>query len=292
MARYNREFLIPYLHDLCSLQFAKNNLEEHYRDLCAEKREMEEEPCPPAFYSEEITIVTFGHIFGILFGISGLIASMDLFAFYGGDDGFMIILGVVSLLISGGLVFFCCGLISENKKKLAANIAANQELREEMQELEKAHLEDLARIPKVEEQIEWCASEIEKVDKLLKENYDVNIIPGKYRDEYTIVYLYDWFSTSRADDLDMALNTYVLEEIKDRLDDVINNQADIILEQSIIAANQERQLETQEQQYASLSDKLHRMDMALEDQNVYLGMIESNTRATSFFAAADYFDLP
>lgn len=201
MAVYNREFLIPYLHDLCSLQFAKNNLKEYYRELRAEKEELEEEPCPPAFYSEEITTVGFGDIFGILFGIAGLISSMSVLATCS-DDVFLLVVGVGCLLFSGGLIFFCCGLISDNKKTLAANIAANQELREEMQELEKAHLEDLARIPEVEKRIEWCASEIEKVDKL------------------------------------------------------------------------------------------HRMDMALEDQNLYLGMIESNTRATSFFAAADYFDLP
>lgn len=289
MAVYNREFLIPYLHDLCSLQFAKNNLKEYYRELRAEKRELEEEPCPPAFYSEEITTVTFGLGFGIAFGILGVLGGIICMNMPG---TFSSVMGVLCLIGYGALVYFCYSSVSDNKKTLAANIAANQELREEMQELEKAHLEDLARIPEVEKQIEWCASEIGKVDKLLKEAYDVNVVPGKYRDEYTIVYLYDWFSTSRANDLDMALNTYVLEEIKDRLDDVINNQSSIILGQSIIAANQERQLETQEQQYASLSDKLHRMDMALEDQNLYLGMIESNTRATSFFAAADYFDLP
>lgn len=289
MATYNREFLVPYLHDLCSLQFAKNGLEEHYSELCDEKEALEAEPCPPAFYSEEITTVTFGLGFGIAFGIAGVLGGMVMLTI---SDAFLSVMGVLCLLGYGALIFICSAAISENKKKLAANIAANQELREEMEELEKAHLEDLARIPEVEKQLEWCKSEIEKVDRLLKETYDVNIIPGKYRDEYAIVYLYDWFSTSRADDLDMALNTYVLEEIKDRLDDVINNQSAIILGQSIIAANQERQLETQEQQYASLKEKLHRMDMALEDQNVYLGMIESNTRATSFFAAADYFDLP
>lgn len=64
---------------------------------------------------------------------------------------------------------------------------------------------------------------------LIQELYSVNIIPSRYRGIYGVLYLYDWFGTSQADDMDKALNVYVLEQIRDRLDKIIANQAEMIL---------------------------------------------------------------
>ena len=102
------------------------------------------------------------------------------------------------------------------------------------------------------------------------------------------MYLYDFFSTSRSDDLDMALNTYVLEQIKDKLDEMIEHQREAIINQRMLMVNQQRALEEQRAYHAYMKKRARQIASSLEEQNQYLDMIKCNTAATAYFAAADY----
>ena len=105
---------------------------------------------------------------------------------------------------------------------------------------------------------------------------------------YVAVYLYDWFSTSMADDLDMALNMYVLEEIKDRLDQIIDMLYESLVNQRMMLNNQMKTLEQQEQYHTDMIDKLNRLQLSAAEHSAYLGMIEANTSAMAYFSAAEY----
>lgn len=140
----------------------------------------------------------------------------------------------------------------------------------------------------MKKQMENLSAERNKIAKALNEVYAANIIPSHYRDMYAAVYLYDFFSTSRSDDLDMALNTYVLEQIKDKLDVIIEKQHTSILNQRLILANQQRSLEEQRAHNAYMRQKIYQIASSIEEQNQYLAMVESNPAATAYFAAANY----
>ncbi len=132
------------------------------------------------------------------------------------------------------------------------------------------------------------SEERKRIAKTLDTVYAANIIPSHYRDMYAAVYLCDFFSTSRSDDLDMALNTYVLEQIKDKLDVIIEKQREAILNQRLILANQQKSLEEQRAHNDYMRQKVYQIASSIEEQNQYLAMIEGSSAATAYFAAANY----
>lgn len=172
----------------------------------------------------------------------------------------------------------------------------NAEIKKHNDELERDYaLQQVAamtlvmpRVKQVEQRIQYLANECGKIDKLLTQNYSLNVIPGWYRDMYAAVYLYDWFSNSYSDDLDMALNTFVLEQIKEKLDIIIRNQSEELLNQRIIIANQNESMRQAGQHHAELMNKLNQMHAAGEERKTYLEMIERNTAIDAYFSMATY----
>lgn len=290
MAKYDREFLVPYLEDVCALHLSKQKL---IGMIGYSKREIEriqknavnavEAPKLEA-YRTDADLDGFG--MGCLGVTCGIFALIALFAFI-----FTQSVGALLLaLILGALELIWI------TKFLGAEDAANKKIKERNDEKEADHaLSQLAALavvePKVEavkKRIRTYEAEIGKVDNLLEKLYGVNVIPRWYRDLYPAVYLYDWFSNSRADDLDLALNTLVLEQIKDKLDTIIQNQSEMIINQRIMIANQRKTIDQIERHNERLMSKLNQIGASVEDQNMYLGMIEANTAASAYFAAANY----
>ena len=143
-------------------------------------------------------------------------------------------------------------------------------------------------VPVVTEERNAWRRELSRVEKLLQQAYVVNIIPRYYRGLYPAVYLYDWFRYSQEDDIAMALNMFVLEEIKSKLDRIIDNQSEIILNQYIQEANQRRVMEQDNDHHQQLMRKLDRISNQNDDRNNYLKMIASTSAADAYFSAANY----
>ncbi len=279
MARYNREFLVPYLENLCALHIAKwkieNKREEISEQMTALNREinMLEEPEIP------IPKGTGFVIFELVTGI--LLAIVSLF----GIPVLSLVAGLLGwpLAIGYGIWLYAVKAYNadiEFDYRRAVN-AYNQKL-EELQRKEDS-FNDYAFV-----HLTLCQSRREEVDEALQKVYSANIIPRRYRDIYVTVYLYDWFSTSMADDLDMALNNYLLEEIKDRLDRIIVQLSKSLRNQRIIIENQEKSIEQQEMYRNEMISKLERLQLTAEEHSSYLSMIEANTAASACFSAAEY----
>lgn len=143
-------------------------------------------------------------------------------------------------------------------------------------------IEERKRVPNLEKKMARLSIERNKIAETLSKVYAANIIPSYYRDMYAAVYLYDFFSTSRSDDLDMALNTYVLEQTKDKLDVIIEKQHTEILNQRRILAYQQKSLEEQRAHNAYMRQKVYQIASNIEEQNQYLAMVESSAAATAY----------
>ena len=293
MARYDRAFLVPYLRDICSLYMAKEKLRGMIR---GSEREIEkiqakalQSITPPTY---EPYVGGQGDLTGVGSGCLGsgllILALLSLFGTMFSGGGLAEGLGLMALF---GIPGFVIGI-----RSLDAVDRENAEIRKRNDARERDYaLEQMAALTLVDEQVKevkkrigYLKAEAKKINELLEQNYALNIIPNWYRDMYPAVYLYDWFSTGQSDDLDMALNTFVLEQIKDRLDVIIRNKREELLNQRIIIANQNKSMMQEEKNHTALMSKLNRMQAIDEDRNTYLQMIEANTAVDAYFSMATY----
>lgn len=144
-------------------------------------------------------------------------------------------------------------------------------------------------LPYVEAENKKYSKDLKECRNLREMLYSADVIPTKYRNDYAVMYLYDWFKHNRrANDMDLALNTYVLEQIKDRLDKMIAQLEEAIINQRIIIANQRQSMEEQKRHYAYMEQKARTAVANQEEQTQYLEMLDSKLAVDNFFNAANY----
>ena len=296
MTKYNRDFLIPYLRNLCSLYFVDRKLSSY---IAAKKRAMSgykptefvRKPEEPEYLEESYGCSFYLGIVGVAIAVLMVIG-----AFVVKINSYTIVTIICCIVYGGpGLTALLHG-IDKARDIPRMNAMRNKEYAHAMEVYERRNKEirednwkKQERISEIEAEIEKFQRERTKVRNLIASVYSANVIPSRYRDFYTAVFLYDWFSTSGADDLDHALSMYVLEEIKSKLDEIIENQAEMILNQQMFIANQYKSLEEQREHNALMQRKAREIAASNEEQTKYLSMIECNTEATAYFAAATYF---
>ena len=81
--------------------------------------------------------------------------------------------------------------------------------------------------------------ELESVNKMLKKEYGLNIIPSNFRNITAIYYLYNFITTSNQS-FTTALMHFDLQEIKNKLDKVIQQNREIIIQQAYLISQNER----------------------------------------------------
>lgn len=118
--------------------------------------------------------------------------------------------------------------------------------------------------------------------------YSVNIIPARYRNIHAAYYLYDFFSTCRETDLEKTIQTMLLDEIIQKMDELIRQNQEIILNQRMQMAMQERQNRDIAENHRQEMKRLASMERNQELQMDYQNMIARNQEVTNFFLAADY----
>ena len=287
--KINRDYLIPYLNDICSLHLAVKKLEKLEAGCWHESRRIRanaEESVPVPKLESVSNNGTGGCAFNCLGGLVAFMAFPLFFASLGADSPWMLLLPL-GVAIAGVLIV-------QFGKNMDFHETYELQKRNEKKQLQYQQQVEVAKLS-VEEDVQrlrekelFYKDEIDRVNGILESIYGLNIIPRTYRNIYAAFYLRDWFATGISDDLDMALNTFVLEEIKERLDRIISNQEMMILNQRIMIANQNKSIEQQERHNQVLRSKLDRIQASNEERNMYLGMIEANTRADAFFSAATY----
>ncbi|MGN1307515.1 MAG: hypothetical protein ACI4V3_07580 [Faecousia sp.] len=291
MAHLNRDFLVPYLQDVCAVELmiekltsekekAQNRIQKIKSDNTC-PRPCRRTPKVDGWDAEQV-----GGMFGLGFVgmIIGIVLSL-IFKWYRSPWSLLAVLGPYPL------VFFLT-IWSHHSERIAAEEWCDEDFRQQEAEyansmlaLEKARPE----IKRLESRIAALKIDLDKAKRLRTKLYNVNVIPDGYRNIYAAVFLYRYFSTSRADDIDAVLQTLILEEIKAKLDQIISMQSEIILNQERMIANQRASLESQRKHQAYMENKARQIASSIEEQNIYMEMTAANTAATAYFAAANYF---
>lgn len=301
MTRYNREFLIPYLHDLCALYVAEQKLQNAISQTEQRIRycSCEHYPLTPKEPVEQSISgwTWFLFVFGGFWIISGLymilvlmidpsgIGSMPLSAGWAMSFMALFLLGALPLYL--GIQEYREIEEKNRRAKLQYETAVEKYARA----MKKAYCDNehnKKQLPILRRELSGQEAELEKVHDMRRFVYGANIIPKHYRDFYATVFLYDWFAHGASDDLDMALNTYVLEEIKARLDRIIEQQSEIILNQRLMLAKQRESVDAQNRHNELMRSKLDQLQTTEDERLRYERMTETNTAVTAFFAAANY----
>lgn len=134
------------------------------------------------------------------------------------------------------------------------------------------------------------STDYKKVKALLKEAYDINIIPSPFRNLHAIQYLYDFIKTS-GESLQTAMLHADLNEIKKKLDKIIQQQEEIIINQSIMMA-QNRSLLQSNQEYLKKLDGMGKSLSSIKESanstSVYASIAANNAKAAAFISLANY----
>lgn len=152
-----------------------------------------------------------------------------------------------------------------------------------LEQLELAKIELSKDYESAQKNLEQCPKllaeikdDLTRVSELLKKQYDLNIIPNKFRNLESIWYICDYFDSS-IESLSEILVHLDLDEIKEKLDGIIKNQQQIIINQAIQIA-QNRSIINQNQE---ILGRLSSIEHNTEQISQNTQQIANNTLSTA-----------
>lgn len=240
---YNREVLKNYLYNLQTLEFAKNKLEFEKANL---EYRMGALCCP-----HQIAPRDSWADYGICFGGLALMVGLFLLALWiiNGSNGggfFSILFGLIKpiaiIVMIASVIIFMIIIISTISDYVQDGKRFDLEMQNEAKrlEIEKQEWQHLSNI------LPYVTQDLENTKDLLNSAYSINIIPENIRGLYGVYFLYKYISTSQVS-LNEAFFHFDLDEIKCKLDIIIEQQREIILKMARSNALNEKIVKQNEQ---------------------------------------------
>lgn len=207
------------------------------------------------------------------------------------------IFGSLIPIILSIVIFAIMGLpwIWEIKEENERTERKNQEAEENYYRWCENYKKNIAQLPLTQKQLQdkqqylyTLNNRLRAAQKLRSDVYSVNIIPSRYRNIHAAYYLYDFFNSARETDLEKVIQTMLLDEIIQRLDRIIAQNEEIMLNQRMQLAMQERQNKMIAEHHREEMKSIARMEKNQQLQLDYQDMIAKNQMVTNFFLEADY----
>jgi hypothetical protein len=258
VAKYQREFLIPYLNDITVLHLALHKLEsrlerlEHQKSALERGMRLSMQPQEPRY-----PLANGGFMIGM--GAFLLINALWMFVMKLPVVGLFGAIGGLMGIIAGSVLY-----VRTARDTARHDRNYNHRLME-YRRLEIKNRQDREAIPGIEAETAVCQAQISRVKDALEAAHSANIIPQQFRNVSAVMFLHSWFGQGTSNDLDAALNTYSLVE------------SGISLEQMI--ANEGQEL---------LNAYLHPQDQPQPPDSDSPALRQSRSAATGYFATADY----
>lgn len=290
MAKIERDIFIPYIKNLCALHILRRKLYDErnrleYRIQQITKGE-QEPPLDKPYYEAEWSDK---RILGMAVGcIWALIWLYCLITNPIGESSF-VICNLIFIAMSALVIVPVINGVRESKSNNAQKLEAYYEQQRAVKKVRDRN--ELARkrdLPFVRQKYENCKAAYEETCRIMENVYSTNVIPGQYRNIHAVMYLYEWFSKSAEDDLGMALNTFVLEQIKDKIEQVIRNQGEIILNQQMQLSLQMQSNEEQNRHNELVAQKIDRLQMTEEERNRNINMLNQTQSSLLWYAQQEY----
>ena len=126
-------------------------------------------------------------------------------------------------------------------------------------------------------------AELDTAKRLLQKAYNINIIPQQFRNIHAIWFIYDYYSTS-TETLSSAFLNCNLEKIKQKLDTIIEQQKEIIINQRILVAQNSKMIELNQQTLHRLANIEQNTERAAQ----YAEIASNNAEACAWIGLATY----
>ena len=290
MAGLNRDFLMPYLQNICSLHLALRKIEQimrkiNYQIFEAENGIAVEEPRRREYVAEKDSAYYTLTVVGCAICVfCTMFMGLNILG-----DTRIGLPWMVSGETAGVLMLVLPQLLLRYRRKINRRIDEDYDQAYEEYRMELAEALDRSAntAAKLKLRLQEMEQQKNQADNLLQMAYAVDLIPMAYRNIYYAVYLYEWICSSRSVDLNHALRSFDMKNGKAKLEHIIVNQTDAILVHTKAVASQYRTIVMQKQQEAILQSMVAKMVCSNEQREMYSTMAEVNVAAGSFFAAAD-----
>ncbi len=290
MAGLNRDFLVPYLQNICSLHLSLRKIEQKMRKINylifeAENGITIEEPQRREYVPEKNRVYYTLNAMGCV-----ILAFCVMFLALNILGGTQIGLPWTVAGMAVGLVIpVLTQVLVRHRRKTNRHIDEDYAEAHEQycQAVEEARERSVHMVARLKLRLQALEQQNKQADSLLQMAYAVDLIPMAYRNIYYAVYLYEWICTSRSDDLNQALKAFDPENGKAKLEHIIANQTDAILVHTRAVANQYRTFVMQKQQEVILRAKVADMVCNAEEREMYSTIVDVNLAAGAFFATAD-----
>lgn len=267
---FNREVVIQYLNDLRNLEVIILKL----HSCITETTEQIKLLGIPQFFKRN-----YPDYPRLLLPTGFILLIVQVFMFIhalSNEDTAMLLLGVVSLIIA----IFCLFVHSVRKFEYEENEYNYQKRIKEDKERVKKELE---KKKVLQQQYKNMEKELNEAENLLENSYSVNLIPLQYRNIQAVFYLYNYLSTSQ-ETLQNALLHCNLEEIKAKMDIMIKQQSDMILEMAI----QNSQLSEIREQNSNLLNYAAQTEQNTALASQYARIAANNSRITAWISIANF----
>lgn len=291
MAQYNHEVLVNYLRDVYSMELLVRKIQEN---IYSTRKDIQHEQAIVA-KAESTPIPTENELSPkkdispyLIAGFITLFISLGFFTL----PTIGALSGLLGISVSIAIFFWAGSVSSDNTESQEIERRIIKEsFQNDIEEYE--NLLALANsyraiLPSQINDYNTTVSHLQEAKEKLQQVYSVNIIPNKYRTIYVAYYLYDYISSCRETDVDRVLQTMLLEQIIAKLDKIIAQQEEIILNQRMQLAKQDYLIAQSKQQHTEQMKILYGLEKNQQIQNDYLAMTEANTRITNYFVTADY----
>lgn len=290
MARYDRRLLVPYLADVCSVELLVFRLEKQIQKAKENvwwfedklKKDVEPKKIPEYSLDEMKKYRKWGVIFILC------ASALLWFATSVDSGGTFLEIMIVALVGFSGWNFFLSWNAYDLWHQYESKRESYQEAYAAYQSREPERQRNQKNLDAWMCEKELLEQRLQDVIRLREEAYDANVIPIQYRNIYAAHFLYNFFRSGQSDDLDQVLQIFVLEEIKSRLDRIIEQQTEIILNQRVMMANQEKANKMLAANHEKEMRQLAQLNQNAERRNQYLQMINCNLAISNYFAYHDY----
>lgn len=133
--------------------------------------------------------------------------------------------------------------------------------------------------------------EYAKVTELLKNFYNMNILPSQYRTLSSVCYIYDYMSTSQASLQDTLIHEHMengIQRLESKLNVIIYRIENVVYETRCMRQENRQALERIIAQNSDMLGQLQRIEVNAENAATYAELASNYSKANAYFSAADY----
>lgn len=298
MANYDRKILVPYLEDVSCVEIMYHKVatqcqqtEQEYRRY---KNYANMKFRKPEYPLKEEPITTINPSIVIVIGLSAILLIIGIIcnAAKGprGMGDFLSIIGGIGIFV-GGVGFVC------EYNKAQRTVEENYYSEIEQYKIDLKNYEQNTKntqsyyeyAHKLKLELNEILSHKRELEELKKKMYAPNVIPVQYRTLDSVCYLYDFFRTSRETDLEKVIQIMILDNINQKILNIINKLDQIIINQKIQISQQSALYKEIQEQRTEEMKAIAKAEQDTVKQLEYLSMIEANTAADAYFSLATYY---